>query len=471
MVDSPARTFLAGDYVVTHNTTLMAQYMILYIALYGEIPGLTNIRYALYVSDSMENGVKKMRLRLEQMWDQSPFLREYIPTARFTDVRWYFENADGHKFVVTGHGAKTGVRGTVELNTRPQLAILDDLISDEDARSPTVIASVEDTVYKAITYALHPKNNIIIWCGTPFNQKDPLYKAVESGAWAVNAFPIAEKFPCAREEFRGSWEDRFSYDYVKASYETAVKTGKIAAFNQELMLRIMSDEDRSVLDSDIGWYKLDNVIKNKHRFNFYITTDFATTTKESGDFSVLAVWAYNNVGDWLWCDGVVKRQLMNQNVDDLFRLAQIYKPQQVGVEISGQQKGFVSWIQDQMMVRNVYFPLASDHNSNEPGIRPNTNKVQRFNTGAVPLFKARKIYFPIEKKGSPEIAEYLDEISLASPGGFRSKHDDCLDTISMLQNLKPWKPSEEAPLVQKESGIWEPDLEDNIEDSLSSYVV
>jgi len=52
---------------------------------------------------------------------------------------------------------KTGVRGTRENNSRPVLALLDDLISDEDARSKTVIDSVEDTVYKAIDYALHPK--------------------------------------------------------------------------------------------------------------------------------------------------------------------------------------------------------------------------------------------------------------------------------------------------------------------------
>lgn len=453
------------------KTTVMAQYMILFIAVYGDLPGLPNIKYALYVSDSMENGVKKMRLRLEQMWDQSSFLREYIPLTKFTDVRWYFENADGKPFVVTGHGAKTGVRGTVELNTRPQLAILDDLISDADASSPTIIASVEDTVYQAITYALHPKNNLIIWCGTPFNQRDPLYKAVESGAWEVNAFPIAEKFPCSRAEFRGSWEDRFTYDYVKQAYEMAVKTGKVSAFNQELMLRIMSDEDRSVLDSDIRWYKRELVVQNRGKFNFYITTDFATSESDAADFSVISVWAYNNVGDWLWVDGVVKRQQMDVNVDDLFRLAQIYSPQQVGIEISGQQKGFIPWIQEQMMVRNIYFPLASDHNSKELGIRPNTNKVQRFNTGAVPLFKAGKIYFPEELKGDLRISEFLDELRLASPGKFRSKHDDCLDTLSMIQSLKPWKPSEEAPLRHHSSGVYETDVEEELGDNLSSYIV
>jgi hypothetical protein len=47
------------------KTTIMSEYLILYIAVYGSIPGFGDVDYGLYVSDSIENGVKKMRLRLE----------------------------------------------------------------------------------------------------------------------------------------------------------------------------------------------------------------------------------------------------------------------------------------------------------------------------------------------------------------------------------------------------------------------
>jgi predicted phage terminase large subunit-like protein len=449
----------------------MGEYLVLYIATYGEIPGFGTVDLALYVSDSIENGVKNMRKNLEFRWQDSDFLQKYLPTAKFTDIRWEFHNAAGKIFIVKGYGAKTGVRGAKEMGKRPQLALLDDLISDEDARSATVISAVEDTVYKAVEYALHPTKNMMIWSGTPFNAKDPLYKAVESGAWAVNVFPVCERFPCTRAEFRGSWPDRFTYDYVKEQYQKAVKLGKVDTFNQELMLRIMSDEDRLIQDHDIGWYKMDAVMKNLNRFNFYITTDFATSEKEKSDFSVISVWAYNNVGDWLWIDGVCKRQDMGKNIDDLFRFAQKYRPQQVGVEVSGQQGGFMPWIQDQMLERNIYFNLASEGNEFKPGIRPNTNKLVRFNT-VVPLFKARKIYFPTEKKHTAELLEAMDELSLASPGGFRSKKDDFIDTISMLSALTPWKPSEEAPLVQDGNGMWGMDEEDDEhDDRRSSYIV
>lgn len=448
----------------------LKEYLILYIGVFGSIPGFGAVPYALYVSDSIENGVKKMRKALEYRWDNSPFLQTYIPTTRFTDVRWEFKNKDGNSFVVSGYGAKTGVRGTRENNSRPVLALLDDLISDSDARSATVIADVEDTVYKAIDYALHPKRRKIIWSGTPFNAKDPLYKAVESGAWAVSVYPVCEQFPCSREEFKGSWIDRFDYDYVKRQYDKAYLAGKVETFNQELMLRIMSDDDRLILDGDIRWYKRKHILDNKGMFNFYITTDFATSEKTSSDYSVISVWAINNAGQWYWVDGVCKRQLMDKNVDDLFRLAQMYKPQSVGVEVSGQQGGFIPWLQEQMMVRNIYFNLASDSNSNKPGIRPVTDKLKRFYV-VVPWFKLGLVHFPDEMKNEFIMKEMMNELTLASLHGFKSKHDDCLDTISMLSLMQAWKPSEEAVMTKDEgNAYWDMDEKEE-SDYLDSYIV
>lgn len=128
------------------------------------------------------------------------------------------------------------------------------------------------------------------------------------------------------------------------------------------------------------------------------------------------------------------------------------------------------WIQGEMLNRNIYFSLASEGNDEKPGIRPNTNKLVRFNT-VVPLFKSRKIYFPEEKKNSPEMLEAMDELGLATKGGFKSKHDDFIDTISMLSSMKPWKPSEEAAMVQNENGMWEMEEPDEEVDRMNSYIV
>ena len=437
------------------KTTVLGEYLILYLATFGEMPTFGTVDFALYVSDSIDNGVKNMRKNLEYRWENSDFLKKYVPVAKFTDIHWHFKNKAGKEFIVKGYGAKTGVRGTKANGKRPQLAILDDLVSDEDARSKTMIAAIEDTVHKAIDHAMHPTRSKIIWSGTPFNASDPLYKAIESGAWAVNCYPVCERFPCTRKEFRGSWEDRFTYDYVKRKYLEAMKSGTIHTFNQELMLRIMSDEDRLVLDSDINWYKRGDILKHMHLYNFYITTDFATTEDESGDFAFLSVWAINSSGHRFWVDGVCARQSMDKNMDDLFRLAQRYKPMSVGVEVTGQQEGFIPWIKNEMIRRRIFFNLASSGNSNRPGIRPNTNKLQRFYV-VVPWFKAGEMYFPEEMKLEKPLIEMMEEIKLASGNGIKSKHDDAIDTVSMLAAMNVFLPSEEAPMQYSEqSGIFE----------------
>lgn len=446
------------------KTTLMGEYLFLYIGMYGGLPNFGRIELALYVSDSMENGVKNMRKNLEFRYENSEFLKMYMPAKSsdnpggtdFTDIRWKFVNLDGNVFIVKGYGAKTGVRGSKEMGKRPRLAVLDDLISDDDARSPTVIAAVEDTIYKAVDHALHPARNMIIWSGTPFNAKDPLYKAVESGAWRVNVYPVCNQFPCAEEDFLGAWPDRFPYSFVKKKFDTAMKVGKVDTFNQELMLRIMSDEDRLIQDGEISWYRKKNVMQFKSNFNFYITTDFATSEKQAADFSVISVWAYNYNGDWYWVDGICKRQDMSANLTDLFSLVSKWRPLGVGVEVSGQQSGFIPWIQDMMIQKNIYFVLTSENNSTKPGIRPNTNKMQRFNT-VVPLFKLHKIYFPEEDKGGNVMMEMVNELSLASASGFRSKKDDFIDTISMLSVMRPVAPTSEDIEQREGGGMWDDD--------------
>jgi predicted phage terminase large subunit-like protein len=458
------------------KSTLLTTYLPFYIAVFGKLDNFGVVNYILAVLDSQEGGAKTMRRSMEQLYNNSEFLKKYITYTRFTDDFIELENIEGHRLGIKLTGAQMAIRGTRFSNKngshRPELVLMDDILKDSDAKSPTVIEAVEHTIHRAVDKAVHPTRNKIIYIGTVFSAKDPLYKVIESGRWSPSVYPVCEHFPCSREEFKGSWEDRFPYEVVKRMYDDAIAMGRPGDFNVEMMNRVMSEEDRLILDTDITWYKRSTVLTNKQLFNFYITTDFATSERTSSDYSVISVWAYSSNGDWLLVDGICKRQLMDKNVDDLFRLAQKYKPQQVGIEVSGQQGGFIPWLQNEMLTRNIYFTLASEGNNNKPGIRPATQKMQRFNT-VVPWFKLGKVWFPEDMKEHPLIVEAIGELSLASPTQFKSKHDDVIDTISQLAFLKPWKPSEESAfkLEDVSKDIWELDIPVEQDSSLHSYIV
>lgn len=451
----------------------LVKYLFFYMAIYGELPNFGSVTFAMYISDSMDNGISVMRKDLEYTWDNSEYLQKVLPRKKFVEDRWEFINEDGVEFVIRGYGAKSGVRGTREKGFRPQIAVLDDLLSDDDARSPTVLRAVKDTVYRAIDMALDPNRHKVFWMGTPFHAGDPLYEAVESGYWEVNLYPVCEEFPVEREEFRGSWEDRFTYDYVLEKYLKALSTGEVSSFNQELMLRIMSDDDRLILDSDLRKFRLPELMRNKHKLNFYVTTDIATTEKQASDFSIVDVWAVNSSQDHFWVDGICERQTIDKTFNDIFRLAREYKPQSVGMEVSGQQSGFIDLLQNEMSRRNFYFHLATHGNSTRPGIRPVSNKLQRFNN-VVPLIKAGKFYFPVQARDAKSqkcLNEHTHELLLACVGGFKSKHDDAIDATSMLSMMSIFYPDDDME-SDKVDGIYRiRDDSYSTDTSIRSYIV
>jgi predicted phage terminase large subunit-like protein len=455
------------------KTTLFGEYFFLFLGMFGQLPNFGKVPCAIYVSDSMDNGVKSLRKNMEFRYNNSEFLQEWIPQITFTDNYIEMLNRENMRFGLKMFGAKTGLRGTKIFGLRPPLCVLDDLVSDDDSKSKAAMIAIKDTVYKGVNHALDPTRRKVVFNGTPFNSEDILIEAVESGAWDVNVWPVCERFPCEADEFAGAWEDRFTFEYVKQQYEMARDTGKLAAFYQELMLRITSDDERLVQDADIKWYSRQQLMANRNSFNFYITTDFATSEKETADYSVISVWAFNSNGDWFWVDGVCERMTMDKSLDHLFRLAQEYKPQQVGIETSGQQGAFLKWIQQEMMNRNIWFNFAQSTTakgtSPTPGIRPMADKLTRFNL-IVPWFKAGKFYFPEEMKKSKIIEIALGQIRLTTVSGIKGK-DDFLDTISMLGFLQPWRPSDSIPVTKNEVEIWEEDNQLDEAGGLSSYIV
>jgi hypothetical protein len=446
-VADKTQSYITDGYTVTHNTTLFAEYLILYIAVFGGLPHFEDITVAIYVADSMENGAKKLRGNVESRYLNSDFLQQLLPRERckFTDALLVFENIEGKKLYVDLFGVKTGVRGVKHEGRRVDLIICDDLLSDKNAESPTIINDINNVIDKAIAHMVNPNKYAFIWSGTPFNKNDPLYTSVESGAYKVNAYPVCEKFPCSKEEFRSAWGDRFTYQYVMAKYKKAKAKGNVQSFYQELMLKVIDEDTRLIHENDIRWYDSKTLLMYKKAYNFYITSDLATSISVKSDYRAICVWALNCNNDWFLVDGVLNKLELSDNIDKIFEFASKYKPLEVGIEVTGQQGGFISWIETEMIRRNIFFNLASANNSGLAGIRPTSNKFERFLT-VVPRFKLKKMYLAKDQKNLPLVVEFLEEVLNCSNKTFQSKYDDVADCISMLQYLNISIPSSRIPI-------------------------
>lgn len=449
------------------KSTLM-EWFVIYIAAKGELPNFGKVDFIAFIGDSMENGTKNFFRNVAGKVDRSVLLQQLLKIKRKTDNEMELVNSAGMELNMKGYGASTNIRGVRYKGSRPDIVILDDITTNEAMTSETIQNTINNNFYKSVIPALHPTRFRIFFIGTPISERDLIHQLSSNPEWVVHKFPICEKYPCTKEEFKGNWSDRFPYEAVKSKYDMYKAAGKAQDFAQEFMLEITDLSTLLVNEEDIRWFDPYTVRENRGGYNIYITTDFATSTKKSADFSTIGVWAISNNNDWLLVDGQCKRQTMQENINDVFEYVKKWNPLAVGIESSGQQGGFLSIMEEQMLNRNVWFSFASKKGSNEPGIRPTSDKVHRFVTGVQPKFKQGKVWLPkpelIETK-NPRLHELVEELTnelskFTMAGGVKAlKHDDALDLLNQLSEVDKFAPSVEIQEsleigVDAEGGIW-----------------
>ena len=410
------------------------EYAVIYAAAMGEWPGFGKVPFIVFLGASQEGNVKQFFRNVANKIERSKFISSVLKVKRVTDTEIELVNADGVEMMIVGRGMSTNFRGLrSKSGDRPTLVIADDILSNEVATSDAIRDTIDTNWYNSVLPALDPTKHKIIYIGTPISDKDLLSKLKTSGSYRVERYPLCDSFPCKEEDYTSIWPDRFTYEYTLDMYKQYEAAGKTQGFFQEYMLEITDLSTLLVDEDDIKWFDPGIVIKNKSGYNYYISTDFATSTKKSADFSTIGVWAISSNNDWLLVDGQCKRQTMQENIEDLFRYVNKWKPISVGIESSGQQGGFLSIIDEMKMTRNIWFSFAKKPGSKEPGIRPTKDKVQRFVTGVQPKFKQNKVWLPKPELllGNRNLLELVEELvhelsRFTLAGGVKAlKHDDC----------------------------------------------
>lgn len=440
------------------KSTIITAFMPIVTAITGKMPNFGDVMFWVSFGDSQQAGAKVQANTIRDICDDSLFCKEYFEKMRFTDEECEFIRRDDPKnplpvkkraFMFKVKGAAGGsVRGIRYKTERPQIFTFDDIIKNEaDAGSDVIMAKLRSMIYSDAENALGKKGKIII-VNTPFNKKDPVYAALEGGVWTPVCLPVCEKIylDMPKSEYRGSWEAMKSYEEIMEKYEDAYYGYTVREFMQELMLRISSEEDKMIPDKllETQWYKRVDILKNIHAYNLYMTTDFTTTGRKGSDLSGIAVWAVNHNQDHFMLDLCLRKQEMIQQYDEVFRFVDLYTPEnktfEVGVETDGQQKAHILALKDRMRQRSNYFTIARQKGS-EPGSEGIQSRLEAGNKHwrmrmALPLFQNRKIFFPEELRGLPEMNELMEEIRYTTYTKFNSKFDDGMDLISQLNIME-----------------------------------
>lgn len=455
------------------KSTVITAYLPIYCAVTGKIPNFGDIMFMVGFGDSQQAGAKVQANTIRDFCSDSVFCTNYFEKMRFTDEECEFiRKGEGlikkRAFMYKVKGAAGGsVRGIRYRTERPSAFLFDDIIKSEaEANSPVIMKKLHSMIYADAENALGRKG-FIIAVNTPFNKKDPVYSALEGGIWTPICLPLCEKISLdlKEEEYISNWPSMHPYAKTMKRYTNAVYGGTLREFNQELMLRISSEEDKMIKDDMIQWYDRQKITRALGNFTVLITTDFTASGSRNGDYSGIAVWAIGADDDKFLVDLELQKRTIQEQYDALFRMVSKYgkngRVVEVGMEIDGQQQLNMFALRQMMIEKNMWFRFAKQKGSKVEGIRSRTasgNKFERFKY-MMPSFEGRKIWFPENLRETADMKELLEELNYVTFTGIGSKHDDGLDLISqvgMIDYLLPSTSMEDVDdrLPNASSNIW-----------------
>jgi len=473
------------------KSTILTAYLPIYLAIKGSMPNFGSVMFVVGFGDSQQAGAKVQANTIRDFCSDSEFCKEYFEKMRFTDEECEFTRCGkgsikSRSFMYKVKGAAGGsVRGIRYRTERPSIFLFDDIIKNEaEAGSKVIMTKLRSMIYSDAENALGVKGKIIA-INTPFNKNDPIYSALESGIWTPICLPLAEKIRIGmtRKQYRGAWPQMHSFERIMERYEDAYYGGTLREFNQELMLRISSDEDRLISDGSIQWISRKPIMKMLGNFTVLITTDFTASDTKVGDFSGAAVWAISSTDEWFLIDLVLKKMTIKEQYSSLFGLVNRWSRNgrilEVGVELDGQQRLNLFALKNLMIEKNIWFRFAQQKGApnGREGITSRAtggNKLERFKY-TLPQWDGKKVWFAEELRDTPDMVEMLEELKYVTSSGIGSKHDDGIDLISQVNMISYVVPSEGVSVEEEEKvvgqfeDVWG-DVEDDEVDSGGSTV-
>ena len=505
-VECKTKSFLLANGLVTHNSVLVTFFM-LYLAWKGYRKNFKRrIKLGLYVSDNMKGNVAQTMKTIRNLVIKSEWLSAQFEYTKFNldhiilirhprskkEISAYeramkegkkieeVKYRDERTFMLKGIGASGGRGSRDDDLGRPDFAVFDDLVAnEEDAYSEVKLKTIESTIEGDVASSLHAGGSFRIFIGTAYHMMDPIYRRVTDGGILPVVFPRAEVAPhgdvydeygnllkpaLKKEEFISVWEDRMPFETQREAYrkaEVAYESGntkKLKSLNQEYYVRVISSAERLIPEEALKFINVSEIRSAAHLYSWFITTDFTTSNKKGSDLSVQMLWVRNAYGQDILMKISMGHKTIDEQYDDVFALideAEGYGARyvEVGIETDGPQQIHLYSIKKRATELNRFIDIAHQINpqteykpmANE-GLRSQVvgNKMARLRIRADQVESGNVfINEDIKRYDVKEWEEFDEELRMTTGEDIKSRHDDVLDAFSQPVLMHIELPSKE----------------------------
>lgn len=350
-------------------------------------------------------------------------IKEFIKLSE-TDI--IVEMNDGYKFRIMAKGAEQKLRGLKWANQRPDLIICDDMENDEAIMNAERREKFRRWFFGALRPARASGGKIII-VGTILHMDSLLERLMQPQAGFKLIYEDLKSYPSQKKPIWKSvkykahnedfshilWPEQWPKEALIAERQSMLDQGLSDVYSREYL--------NYPIDESTAYFKRDDFMPLtqddlESRVVYYSAVDFAISTAERSDYTVIATVGVTPSGDILVVDIRRGRWDANEIIENIFFVHRKYKPDLFVVEQGAIEKALGPFLRKEMMVRGTYINLYPMVPTKDKQSRARSLQA-RMRYGGIRFDKEKTWYMALE-----------DEM-VRFP---RDRHDDQVDALSWI---------------------------------------
>jgi predicted phage terminase large subunit-like protein len=371
-------------------------------------------KFIIIMSDS-EDKAKDFIIRLRDELEHNVDLnRDFAPNGSFKTTDWSktdFITSTGIR--VLGKGSNQSVRGSIHLDTRPDLAILDDLETNETAGTTGILNAILTDIIPSMSRSSHYD---ICYIGTIIKDMAILHQMLINPEW------ISAKWECIDdngEMIAPMLYSKSDYEVQKRMYQNLGRMSVFYAENHNNPL--VSDDEATFKPEFFQHIKPENLPEG---LNYYLLYDPAMppsgrTKIKKVDRSAIIVLGTDSKQNWYVVKVYANRDTPMKNRELIYNLARKYPFKTIWMETISAQRGMYLELRNNKP-DGVNLPLREipSHSGSKEA------RIEQLQ----PFYESGRIYHV--GKDDKEIIELERELLLFG----RTPHDDRSDCLSFAIN-------------------------------------
>lgn len=355
------------------------------------------------------------------------------PGKKWTDTELeIFHGTDQRPIWILGAGITGNIRGINFDDYRPDLIVLDDILTDENGASKEQRDKIADLVMGALRNSLAPStenpNAKLAMLNTPQSADDVSSRAEKDREWITVRYSCwtkeTEDLPV--EQQVSAWPERHPTETLRGEKRAAVAANRLSVFVREKEVRIVSRENCMFRGEWLQYYSDEPKSGITVLAIDPVPPPSPAQEKKkdvlSTDFEAQSVWRRYGDKFYLLEYALMRGHQPGWTLAKFFELATRWRVNQVSVEGAAYQK-VLKWILEQEMTRRQqWFTVNTFDDLRSKPVRINSILAGPSSNGRICV--------------RPEHGEFVSQFSEYP----NTEHEDLLDSsaIAVAALSKPW---------------------------------